>query len=191
MPPEDSGALWSALCEGSAAMVAGVTRTGSVVWSNCAGAGAWFPRESHASDPAWVFIESQPGVMSAVMGGVRRSFRGVWRGVGLRATVVPIEPAGGDRPHALVVAHPAAFVVSWEHGDEPLVDDGSGLDLNESEAEVLSLIGRGLRTRDIASVVRRSEKTIEARRSALGKKLGAETRGELVRIAIRAGLSRL
>lgn len=191
MPPEDSGALWAALCEGSAAMVAGVCRSGTVVWSNCGGAGSWFPRDGMGTDPAWVFVESQPGVLSAVVEGVRRSFRGVWRGVGLRVSVIPIEPAGGDHPHALVVAHPAAFVVRGESGDEPLVDDGSGLDLNESEAEVLSLIGRGLRTRDIASVVRRSEKTIEARRSALGKKLGAETRGELVRIAIRTGLARL
>jgi DNA-binding CsgD family transcriptional regulator len=63
--------------------------------------------------------------------------------------------------------------------------------LSKTELRVLTLIGEGLSTQQIAERFGRSAKTIEGHRHAIGKKLGAPNRVELARIAIRAGLSSL
>lgn len=56
--------------------------------------------------------------------------------------------------------------------------------LTDRELEVLDLIGRGLRTRDIADALMLSVKTIESHRSNIVKKLGFENSTELMRYAI-------
>jgi DNA-binding NarL/FixJ family response regulator len=63
--------------------------------------------------------------------------------------------------------------------------------LTEREMEVMSLIGEGLSTSDIAKRLHRSEKTVEWHRASLGHKLGVTNRVELARIALRAGLCSL
>ncbi len=61
-------------------------------------------------------------------------------------------------------------------------------DLTPRQLEILTLIGQGLSTAEIASRLHRTTKTIESHRLTLGKKLGARNRVELALIAINAGL---
>lgn len=62
--------------------------------------------------------------------------------------------------------------------------------LTDREREVLSLIGEGLSTAEIANRLHRSVKTIEWHRASLGTKLNVSNRVELAQIAIRLGLVR-
>ena len=57
--------------------------------------------------------------------------------------------------------------------------------------QVLRLIGLGLSTNEIARRLHRSPKTVEGHRFSLGQKLEAASRGQLVRIALQAGLCTL
>lgn len=67
-------------------------------------------------------------------------------------------------------------------------DAGPLESLTKREIEVLTQIGKGLSTADIAKALHRSVKTVEWHRVSLGNKLGVSNRVELARIAIRAGL---
>lgn len=66
--------------------------------------------------------------------------------------------------------------------------DGALSLLTRREVEVLCLIGRGMSRLDIATMIRRSPKTVDAHRSAIMSKLGFKDRVELARFAIREGL---
>ncbi|UUX97191.1 response regulator [Aquabacterium sp. J223] len=55
--------------------------------------------------------------------------------------------------------------------------------LSEREAEVLRLIGRGLKTGEIARALHRSVHTIETHRASIKRKLGLKTAAELSRAA--------
>lgn len=57
--------------------------------------------------------------------------------------------------------------------------------LSDKEIDVLRLIGKGLRTSDIASELNRSVKTVEAHRANLKEKLGLKNATELVRFAVQ------
>lgn len=57
--------------------------------------------------------------------------------------------------------------------------------LSDKELDVLRLIGKGLRTSEIASDLSRSVKTVEAHRSNLKEKLGLKNSTELVRFAVQ------
>lgn len=57
--------------------------------------------------------------------------------------------------------------------------------LTDRELEVLRLIGRGLRTGEIARQLNRSAHTVEAHRSNIKRKLGLKTAGELAQLAFR------
>jgi len=56
--------------------------------------------------------------------------------------------------------------------------------LSDKELDVLRLIGKGLRTSEIASELSRSVKTVEAHRANLKEKLGLKNATELVRFAV-------
>jgi DNA-binding NarL/FixJ family response regulator len=58
--------------------------------------------------------------------------------------------------------------------------------LADRELEVFQMIGRGLNTREIASELRISAKTVETYRLRIKEKLNLETGAELVREAIRS-----
>ncbi|MCA9304369.1 MAG: response regulator transcription factor [Phycisphaerales bacterium] len=60
--------------------------------------------------------------------------------------------------------------------------------LTNRELEVLTLVGQGMSTKEIAKVLFRSVKTIENHRDSLAKKLGRVKGVELARIAREAGL---
>lgn len=83
-------------------------------------------------------------------------------------------------PQAVPAEHRA------RHDDRGLLEN-----LTQREVEVLTLIGTGRTTAQIAKVLHRSVKTIEWHRVSLGTKLGASNRVELARIAIRLGLVHL
>jgi DNA-binding NarL/FixJ family response regulator len=57
--------------------------------------------------------------------------------------------------------------------------------LSDKELDVLRLIGRGLKTSDIALELNRSMKTVEAHRGNLKGKLGLKNATELVRFAVQ------
>jgi DNA-binding NarL/FixJ family response regulator len=61
--------------------------------------------------------------------------------------------------------------------------------LTPRELEVLRLIGRGRSRREIAGELCRSPKTIDGHQDRLMRKLGLETRTDLVRFAIREGFA--
>lgn len=64
-------------------------------------------------------------------------------------------------------------------------DDRPGLDrLSDRERHVLTLLGKGLSTRDIAGQLKLSVKTIESHYAHLKEKLGARTGRELMRLAV-------
>lgn len=61
--------------------------------------------------------------------------------------------------------------------------------LTSREMEVLRLIGKGLSRTEIAKELSRSAKTIDGHQERMLKKLGIESRAELMRFAIREGLA--
>ncbi len=63
--------------------------------------------------------------------------------------------------------------------------------LTRRELEVLRLIGRGLARKQIAAALFLSVKTIDAHQAHILRKLGVESRMDLVRFAIRAGLAQV
>lgn len=63
--------------------------------------------------------------------------------------------------------------------------------LTPRERQILGMIGQGLSIPEIAERLFRSQKTVETHRLALGRKLGANNRVALARIAIRHGLAPL
>lgn len=61
--------------------------------------------------------------------------------------------------------------------------------LSPREIEVLRLIGKGLTRAQIAAELSRSAKTIDGHQAKIMKKLGVESRADLVRLAIREGFA--
>lgn len=61
--------------------------------------------------------------------------------------------------------------------------------LTARELEVLRLIGKGMSRNEIAAALSRSAKTIDGHQDKILRKLGMETRAELMRFAIREGLA--
>jgi len=63
--------------------------------------------------------------------------------------------------------------------------------LTEKECEVLQLIAEGVKTREIASRINISVKTVEARRRQIMEKLKIDNIAELTKFAVREGLTSL
>jgi DNA-binding NarL/FixJ family response regulator len=61
--------------------------------------------------------------------------------------------------------------------------------LTPREIEILRLIGKGRSRNEIAQELSRSAKTVDGHQERLMKKLGVESRSELMRFAIREGLA--
>lgn len=61
--------------------------------------------------------------------------------------------------------------------------------LTPREVEIIRLIGKGLSRTDIAKELSRSAKTIDGHQERILKKLGLESRADLVRYAIREGFA--
>ena len=63
--------------------------------------------------------------------------------------------------------------------------------LSERELEVLRLAAKGLRNRQIAEIIGRTEETVKAHLKHVMAKLGVEDRTEAVTIAIQRGILHL
>ena len=72
-----------------------------------------------------------------------------------------------------------------------MADDAAGPDepLSPREQEVLKLIAEAHTNKQIAEILHLAEKTVESHRANLLRKLGMRDRVELVRYAIRRGLT--
>ena len=132
------------------------------------------------------------------------SLLGMWSGVQVRTTLRPIEtPERGTlvlavcRPFPPMGAEaeaggPGGSGAAADTNDlvqAKWTDRGALASLTPREVEVLTLIGQGMTTAEIAKTLFRSHKTVEAHRLSLGLKLKAKNRVELARIAFRAGLT--
>lgn len=106
------------------------------------------------------------------------------------------------RPVARTAPGQPAHVLSVSRADVDGMDDGEGIRvqarchdkgpleaLTQREIEILTLVGRGYTTAQIAKALHRSVKTIEWHRVSLGSKLNVTNRVELARLAIRYGLA--
>lgn len=71
-------------------------------------------------------------------------------------------------------------------GDQPATRSSA---LSAREIEVIRLIGKGLSRTEIAKALSRSAKTIDGHQERIMKKLGIESRADLVRYAIREGFA--
>lgn len=129
--------------------------------------------------------ESRALTLLAIVGGQRVLTR-----------VLPIRQGPGPATRALLLIEPttpdAVDRLLAARSDDVLwsrVHDLGPLDaLTARELEILALLGRGLRTRDIAEALGRSVSTIDGHRERMGQKLGISDRAELVSVARRAGL---
>ena len=76
--------------------------------------------------------------------------------------------------------------------ENPKGNETSGLaSLNDREIEVIRLIGQGKTTKEIASHIQMSTKTVDACRRHCMEKLGAQNLASLIKFAIREGLTEL
>lgn len=77
----------------------------------------------------------------------------------------------------------------YEYVESDVVDLGPLDILSPRELEVLALIGQGMSSKQVASTLFRSVKTIENHRASIGAKLQVDDRIKLSAIAHRAGLT--
>jgi DNA-binding NarL/FixJ family response regulator len=68
------------------------------------------------------------------------------------------------------------------------VEESKPEELSMREREVLQLLANGKSTKEIASTLQISARTVEGHRSHLMKKVGAHTSSELIRYALRSGI---
>lgn len=123
--------------------------------------------------------------------------RTVWRGRQQFSWMrhIPSE-AAAEQPHFLIITRRIASGEEAEHllqGEHAVIESDlirlGRLDvLTSRELEVLTLVGHGMATKEIARVLFRSVKTIENHRDSIAKKLGRAKGVELARIAREAGL---
>jgi DNA-binding CsgD family transcriptional regulator len=123
---------------------------------------------------------------------------GIVSGIRVLTRVIPLPGGGTDTPaRALLVIEQASpeevdrLVASGREGGVvwSTVHDLGPLDaLTVRELEVLALLGKGQRTKEIAETLHRSVSTIDGHRERIGQKLGLNDRAELVSVARRAGL---
>lgn len=113
--------------------------------------------------------------------------RSVWRGAQIVSLFQPIP--GEDR--CVIVSNKVAGPLGDSMGEvthSRFVSLGVMSKLSPREVEVISLIGRGMPTRDIAELLDLSPKTVEKHRDAIVRKVGERSRIRLAEYAYDAGL---
>lgn len=112
-----------------------------------------------------------------------------------RTVMRRLSARSSERPFILIIQHLGSGASGAPRGEEYDVvhaeshDAGTLGALSRRELEVLTLVGEGLNTAEIANRLHRTVKTVEWHRASLGRKLGVANRVELAQIAIAAGLS--
>lgn len=97
---------------------------------------------------------------------------------------VPSKGGGGARPTR---AGAGQHVVGEENSEGEVVTPL--YTLTARELEILRLIGKGLSRVQIAAQLSRSVKTVDGHQERMMKKLGVQTRADLMRLSIREGLA--
>lgn len=201
LPPRAAGVLWEALVEDSGVLVVIVDADGVVRFSNDMFARIYADRDARAIIglridqvlPPAMAQERLQVLRSVALSGKPVQLRSTWRGVRQRAFLRPLPARVEGRRAVLVVVRPELAGETENDGLRVIqakhVDEGPLAALSPRERTVLSLIGEGMSTAQMAEKLGRSAKTIENQRYSLARKLGARNRVELARIALRAGLS--
>jgi DNA-binding CsgD family transcriptional regulator len=201
-PPPEAEPWWQALVVDSAAGVMVCNAGGLVLFANLTLAHLYGDGKPESligrtllelfSGPA--AEERMELVSHIIAGGQVRALSEIWRGTALVCTARRISSANGNGHMCLLTARRAvAPGFETQVKDVELLparhcDMGPLGQLTQTELLVLSFIGKGLSTADIAKQLFRSTKTVEWHRAAIGQKLGASSRAQLVRVAIQAGL---
>ncbi|MEN0020853.1 MAG: LuxR C-terminal-related transcriptional regulator [Planctomycetota bacterium] len=201
---------WAALSDDAGCQVAVIDELGTIRWANAALLGSGEPGQPAPRTIHDVFAPALAQERLVYLRDVLASQRsvaidGMVRGQRVRTTFRPMPADESGRQCALMVCRqapssPAKAGAASDDAKEQAAgaaaeaknnDRGKLSSLTPREMEVLSLIGMGLSTAQVAKVLHRSAKTVEWHRVSLGNKLGVSNRVELARIAIRAGLSSL
>jgi len=72
-----------------------------------------------------------------------------------------------------------------------LAESAASVDLSPREVEVLRLVAKGLRNKDIARVIGRTTGTVKSHMKSILEKLGVEDRTEAVTLALQRGIIHL
>jgi DNA-binding CsgD family transcriptional regulator len=199
----DQEICWAALTQDAAAGVAVFDANASIEYANAA-ANWWIAGDRTAGVVGRCLADFfPPDFVHERLALIRRTLAqhrmcaviGLVRGVWTRMVLRPIASTDGEPGRVLCVCRltirPAGLLPQEDGADvvAATVHDRGRLDaLSERELEVLTMIGLGLSTADIATRLHRSVKTVEWHRVALGIKLAAGNRVDLARIAMAAGL---
>lgn len=187
--------IWESLIADTGAAVYVLSSDGEIEFLNAEAARCLGVEASGAVGR--LYIELVPGAVGEErVGYVRRVsasgegmvFEQVCRGRRRRASLRVIPRPERGSPWVLMVCRAVSGpadpgVAHAKHNDRGMLES-----LTPREVEILRMIGEGLSTTQIAEALKRSEKTVEWHRVALGTKLRAGNRVELARIAIHAGL---
>tara|TARA_R110000782_G_scaffold101029_9_gene187513 strand:+ start:8181 stop:8915 length:735 start_codon:yes stop_codon:yes gene_type:complete len=202
----DAGSMFSILIaalRNSSAMV--FDGTGRIVWCcprAAASLGCADPTEpigqplSRFAPDLWA-AERVTAVAQAIREQRVVTLAGIVDGVRVVTRCIPLARNGHGGDRVLAVIEPvtaeeigqlerpdAGHTVTWSR-----VHDLGPLDvLTAREIEVLALLGRGIRTKEIAETLHRSVSTIDGHRERIGQKLGLKDRAELIAVARRAVL---
>ena len=95
------------------------------------------------------------------------------------------------RVNEVYISPKVAGIVLDGHMKRPSVEPNSTVVLTEKECEVLQLLATGKSTKQIALQFEKSVQTIDAHRRRIMDKLGVDNLAELVKYAIREGLTTL
>ncbi len=119
--------------------------------------------------------------------------------IGVRGYIVK-EEASEELIRAIRTVHAGNLFISRSLGDTLLEDfvsllkhgsDGSGSVLSERERQVLGCLADGCSTKEIATMLHVSVKTVESHRTHIMEKLDLHSIAELTKYAIREGLTDL
>ncbi len=198
--PEMHHALWGALSTDCGVWAYVVRDDGVVVWINDAALRAFGGTREQAIGgqlramlPESIAAERSQLLARCIEEQIVLRVSGFIRGEQRISVMRPIAPAGAGLP-AYVLSISRADVDGWDTGQGERVqarchDKGPLEALTQREIEILTLVGRGYTTAQIAKSLHRSVKTVEWHRVSLGAKLNVTNRVELARLAIRYGLA--
>ena len=203
-PAGTDPALWQALVDDAGVAVKIMDADGVVLFSNHAFAelvGAASPERltgcsSRDYLPPDFAAEVQAVVRSVALSGKPAMVRTLWRGRPVIGLVRAVRPSRADRPLLVCTIRPELptdarlrATNGFRYVQSVYADEGPIGTLSPRERAVLSLIGAGMSTAQIAKTLDRSVKTIENQRNSLGRKLNVSNRVELARIALDSGLT--
>ena len=116
----------------------------------------------------------------------------LFRGRPISATIFPLDDAGEQVGRALVVSRHASPhdppVKEFERVRSRVMDLGPLAKLSQRELEVFVLLGHGMSVPEVAARLKRSPKTIEQHKAAIGRKMGDSTLSGIARAVAQIGI---